>query len=839
MAGARRTSARGTPLSRYGHFAAGDTEFVITRPDTPRPWINYLTNERYCAIISQCAGGYSFYQDCRFDRITRWAPENWHVDRPGRYLYLKEGAELWSATYQPVRRAPERFEARHGLGYTTIETRTLGLDCASTYFVPVDDPCEVWLFTLTNRTGRTRRLEVFPYVEWLLGDYHLELRYRNIMNLYNRVWWEPKLKAILAKKTAAWGDLNIKPFAYQAFFASSLPVAGYATIKDLFLGRYNTEERPEMLTTGRFRNAPSCSGEDGIAVLRHRLTLKPKQSVTFSVVLGQADPKDVPRLIRRYRRVSAARQALAHTQRVWRSRILDNIRVETPDRAFDQIMNVWVKYQLAICNFWSRSPSYYHEGSGGRGYRDSCQDAEGIMSIDTAHAKQKLLTVAALIRKDGTSAPGWSDTTGPASHRPNKDHPVWLTVTVAAYVKETGDADILKRRLPYLKDRWIRGWDVDPQYRGGPTTDGAGTLFEHLWRNLDFTFHDVGERGLPLIGHADWNDAIDAAGITLRGESVWLAQALVRSLKILAELARLIGDGEKAEELLRRAQTMSERVNRRAWDGAWYARGWTDDGTIYGSRVNTEGKLFLNTQSWPLLADMASPDQKRKVFASVDRYLNGPHGLALFFPAYSAWNAKLGRISMFSEGTKENAAVFCHATTFMAVAELMHGRGTKGYERLKAIMPNAQADYDLYKTEPYVYAEYLVGPENPYRYGEGAFTWITGTAGWTFLAGTEWLLGARRDYEGLRIDPCLPKHWRRCRIVRPFRGATYDIEILNPHGLERGAVALTVDGRPVPGNLIRPHRDGRTHRVRAVLERPSSARSSTTELAVQEEIPLS
>ncbi len=813
----RTRQAAGSPLSGYGFFDETASEFVIIRPDTPRPWINYLTNEQYCAIISQCAGGYSFYKDCRSGRITRWAPENWHFDRPGRYLYVKEGRTAWSATYQPMRVPPQRFQARHGLGYTVIETRTKAVDCSATYFVPVEDPCEVWLFTLTNRATTTRSLELFPYAEWLLGDYHLELRYRNIMNLYNRIWWDNGLKAILAKKTAAWGDLNIQPFPFLAFFASSLPASGAVTRKDAFLGRSNTEERPAMVTDRPFETVALCSGEDGIAALRHAVTLKPRQSVTFCIVMGQAEPGDVPRLIKRYRQVGEARAELRRVQATWKTRILDNIRVETPDPQFDQIVNVWGKYQLTICNLWSRSPSYYHEGSGGRGYRDSCQDAEGILSINAAHAKQKILYLAALIRTDGTCAPGWSETTGPAGHRPNKDHPVWLTATVAAYVKETGDAGLLKTSLPYLKDRWIRGWDIDPSFQGGPTTDGEGTLFEHLWRNLDVTFHDVGEKGLPLIGHADWNDAIDAAGIKLRGESVWLAQALVRSLKILAELADRIGAGEQAAELRRRARVMAERVDRHAWDGAWYVRGFTDDGTVYGSRVNAEGKIFINTQSWPLLAEMVSPERRETIFASVDRHLDGPHGLALFAPAYSTWEPKLGRISMFSEGTKENAAVFCHAAAFMIVAELLHGRGTKGYEHLKAIMPNAQADYDLYKTEPYAYAEYLVGPENPYRYGEGAFTWITGTAGWTFMAATEWLLGVRRDYEGLRIDPCLPRSWTRCRIVRPFRGATYDIEILNPRGLEKGAVALEVDGNPIQGNLIRPHGDGKLHTVRATI----------------------
>lgn len=818
-----RSRSAGAPLSRYAQFSPSGDEFIMTRPDAPRPWINYLTNEEYCAIISHCAGGYSFYKDCRSDRLLRWNPENLKFDRPGRYLYVKEGKEVWSATYQPMRVKPERYEARHGLGYTVVETRYKGLDTTATYFVPSEDPCEVWLFTLTNRTNKTRTLELFPYAEWLIGDYHLELRYRNIMNLYNRVWFDEEQKAILAKKTAAWGDLNIKPFEHLLFFGSSLPVKGYATIKDTFLGRYNTEANPGMLLEDRFETVPFCSGEDAIATLRHTLTLKPKQSLTFSVVLGQSAPEDAPRILARYRQVKEAEQELRRVKALWRTRIMDNITVETPDRNFDLMMNVWVKYQLYICNFWSRSPSYFHEGSGGRGYRDSCQDAEGIMSINTEHAKQKLLTIATLIRKDGTSAPGWSDTTGPFGFRANKDHPIWLTVTVSAYIKETGDLNILKTSTTFLKDRWIRGWDQDPNWKGGPSTDGEGTIFEHLWRNLDFTFHDVGPKGMPLIGHADWNDAIDAAGIKLRGESVWLAQALVRSQKILAELASMIGETEKAAELCRRAQIMTDRVNEHGWDGEWYTRGYTDDGTVYGSKVCKEGKIFINTQSWPLLADMCTPEQKEKVIVSVQKHLDGKHGLALFAPAYTEYNPKLGRISMFSEGTKENAAVFCHAATFMAVAALQHGYGDLGYKFMKAIMPNAQPDYDLYKTEPYAYAEYLVGPDNPYRYGEGAFTWITGTAGWNFMAGTEWVLGARRDYDGLRVDPCLPRAWKKARIVRPFRGATYDIEIANPHGLEKGRVKLIVDGKAIAGNLIKPHGDGKVHKVLAVLEKQTAA----------------
>lgn len=816
-------------MGSYGTFSKLGEEFIIKRPDTPWPWINYLTNERYCAIISQCAGGYSFYKDCRTDRVTRWLPENYNVDRPGRYLYLREpqaptGKQVWSATYQPMKLDCEQYEARHGIGYTTLRTRYYGIETEMTYFVPREDPCEVWLIRLINHSSKTRRLELFPYIEWLLGDYHLELRYRNIMNLYNRVWYDASHQTIFAKKTAFWGDLNIQPFVGIAFFSSSLPVVGAVTIKEAFVGRRRTEEAPEMVCDGRFRSVPVCSGEDGVAVVRHRVTLKPKQRLEFVVVMGQTDGGEshAKTLLKQYRDVARAKTELEAVKRVWRARVIENVQIETPDQPLNQFVNSWLKYELYICNLWSRSPSYFHEGSGGRGYRDSCQDADSMCLINPQHARQKILKLASLIRRDGTCAPGWSDTSGPANHRPNKDHPVWLTATVAGYIKETGDAKILQEEIPYLKDRWVNGWEIDLTWTKGSITDGTGPLFEHLERNLSFTFNDTGPHGLPRIGHADWNDALDAVGIKGKGESVWLAMALVRSLKILAELARLIKQEEKAKQFLAQAEEMTARINQVAWDGEWYLYGFTDEERPFGGKADTEGNIYLNTQSWAILAGIADPTRQQKLLASVDRYLDGRHGLALFYPAYSKWEPSLGRISMFSEGTKENAAVFCHAATFMIVADLMAGRGDLAYRRMRAIMPSSQPDYELYKTEPYAFAEYLVGPQNPYRYGEGAFTWITGTAGWFFMAVIEWLLGVRRDYQGLRIDPCLPTAWHRVRIVRPFRNATYDIEILNPHGLQKGRLSITVDGKPLEGNVITPHQDGKRHQVRVVLERPAS-----------------
>ncbi|HQP11438.1 MAG TPA: hypothetical protein PK470_01620, partial [Candidatus Omnitrophota bacterium] len=610
------------------------------------------------------------------------------------------------------------------VGYTTIAAVNNGVHSEVTYFVPEHDSCEVWLVKISNQTKKEKKLELYPYVEFLIGDYHEEIRYRNIMNLYTRVWFDKGHKAVFAKKTAQWQGMNIQPFDSLIYFSSSLAVKGCCTQKDAFLGRYNSEERPDAVLEGRFKNFPLCSGEDGIGAFKHTVTLKPGETKEFSVVLGQTpDIPGIGKLIAKYRDLKQARAELEKTKELWLKRVTDNIVVETPDKDFNTLFNVWVKYQLYICNLWSRSPSFYHEGSGGRGYRDSAQDSEAVVSINPALTRQKILKLASLIRRDGTSAPGWSETAGPHKFLPNKDHPVWLTTTVTAYIKETGDKDILCEYVPYLKDKWINGWEVDPNYQGGAQTDGEGTLLEHLEKNLSFCFNDVGEKGLPRIGHADWNDAIDAAGIKHRGESVWLAQALVRSLKMLAELCQLVNEEQKKSEYLQMAKTMTERINNAGWDGEWYSRGFDDQGQVYGSKQDKEGKIFLNTQAWAILSGVAGGERLKKIIQAVDKHLNGPHGLALFAPAFSDWVKRLGRISMFSEGTKENAAVFCHAATFMAVGYAMAGYGAKAYEAVCKIMPNKQKNMELYKTEPYVFAEYLVGPGNPYRYGEGAFTW--------------------------------------------------------------------------------------------------------------------
>ncbi len=438
--------------------------------------------------------------------------------------------------------------------------------------------------------------------------------------------------------------------------------------------------------------------------------------------------------------------------------------------------------------------------------------------MDSNYAKAKMLKVASLIRRDGTLAPGWSDTYGPYGNRPFKDHPTWLTPSVAGYVKETGDVDFLNTKVTWLKDKWREGGTkTDGAWHGGSVTDGEATLFEILYAQVNFTYGDVSVHGIPRVGEADWNDALDMAGRKQIGESVWLGIALVRSLKMLSELAGQLKKNDIQKELADKAKVMSDRINEHGWDGEWYVAGFNDDMVPFGSSKNKEGKMFLNSQSWAILADMVPQNRLSTILNASDKNLGGKHGYALLAPAYTVFDPGLGRIAMFSQGTKENAAVFCHAHTFMLAALARVGMGNKTYAEMCKIMPTKQKDMELYKAEPYAYAEYLIGPDHPYAYGEGAYTWLTGTAGWTFMVGTEWIMGARRDYEGLRIDPCIPSKWKKAKITRPFRGATYEIEIDNKAGVEKGVKSVEVDGVLIEGNLIKAHKDGLVHKVKVVM----------------------
>ena len=805
---------------RYGHFSKDGKEFIVTRPDTPRPWFNYLFNDVYHCLISQTGAGFSYYRDPKYYRVHRY--DHISSDRPGRYLYLKDaapakkiggsafGGKIWTLNWQPSRQKLQEWECRHGLGYSTIRATANGIKGSITYFVAKEAPVELWLVSLKNSGSSKRTLQVYPFVELISGDVALETHYRNILCLYNEADFNPAQQAITAWKYPfkTWHQPG------YSFFSASFPIEGAECRREAFVGKYGELDRPAGVEAKRLGFHPA-RGEDMVGALQGTVVLKPGETKEFVVVLGLTPNKEeIPALLKRFRSVETARRELVAVQSYWRQ-ALEKVSVETPDPNFNLMTNVWGKYQLFAITHW-RGTSHYHGAEGGQGYRDTAQDVEGLLSVDIGTARAKLERLLFYQYRSGHAVSGFSEVEGTWENQgvagviKKADVAVWLPYSVVSYVKETGDTAFLKKEIPFHDG-------------------GAASVYEHLLRAVRYLYGARGQHGLPLIGHADWNDAYDHVGIKGKGESIWLAMAFVRACKQVAELAQFLKDQPVVEEMQSMADRLTEIVNAHGWDGGWYLAAYNDSGRKIGSQENKEGRVPLNSQTWAILSGVVPPDRLPSILEKIDRYLDTPYGPALFLPSYTAWDPGIGRVTSFCPGTKENAAVFSHACAFKVVADCTIKRGDQAFATFSKLMPMSKAkqDHDKYKVEPYVWAEYIVGPGSKDRFGEGAFTWNTGATPWMYVAATEWILGVRREFQGLLIDPCLPKHWRRAFIRRPFRGATYEVTIQNPHGVSSGVQQIAVDGVVQSSNLISPHQDAKVHKVEVILgvARPGKANS--------------
>jgi cellobiose phosphorylase len=786
---------------KYGKFSRDGREYIITSPQTPKPWFNYLFNDVYHALVSQTGGGYSYYRDPKSNRILRY--DHIQTDRPGRYLFMRDetSKKTWSCNWQPLRQPLDFWQAVHGLGYTKVLSRNDGISAEITYMVALNDPVELWWVKIKNETKKKRNLKVFPFVEFVSGDIELESCYRNIIMLYNQADYDKKARAIIAFK---------HPFRKEhkpgySFFATNLPIKHYDTRKEDFLGPYNDIEHPEAILNGGKCSNSFVRGEDMIGVFECAVPLKPKEEKEFVVILGfNNDRRMIPFYLQKYRNLKNVRKEFDSVRGHWDD-MVEKIKIKTPDSLFDRMVNVWGKYQLSAITHW-RGTSHYHGVEGGLGYRDTAQDSEGLLSLDLEIARKKLERILQYQYKSGHAVSGFSETEGSwdglyqSGVIGKADVAVWLPYTVVSYIKETGDVNFLKEEFRFC--------DGD-----------KATVYEHILRAIRYLCSRRGDHKLPYILKADWNDAYDHVGLQGKGESVWLAMALCRACKQVGELAAFIGDEPVAHEMSEKYDELRTIVNEVGWDGQWYIAAYNDDGMKIGSDINKEGKVPLNSQTWAILSEIVPEDRLSMILKKIDKYLDTPYGPALFLPSYTFFNPGIGRVTAFAEGTKENAAVFSHACAFKIVADCQIKRGDKAYETYAKLLPMSPAkqNHTKYKVEPYVWAEYIIGPGSQYRFGEGAFTWNTGTAPWMFIAATEWILGARREFEGLLIDPCLPRHWKECWIRRPFRGAVYEISIKNPKGIQSGVREITIDGKKQKSNIIKPHRDGRVHRVDVVM----------------------
>jgi cellobiose phosphorylase len=806
-------------LTRFGRFDDEAREYVITRPDTPLPWINYLGSEEFFGIISNTGGGYSFYRDARLRRLTRYRYDNAPTDTGGRFLYLRDAhtGQFWSPTWQPVRTELEDYRCRHGLGYTVIGSRTAGIETETLYLVPPGETLEIWRTRITNRRVDPAAISVFSAVEFCLWDaWDDQTNYQR-----NLSTGEVEVTDGIVYHTTEYRERR----NHFAYFACSEELAGFDTQREVFLGPYRGWDRPAAVERG--------SSSDSIAhgwapIGSHHVELALSAGETREVVfiLGYAEnPRDakfdpigsasldrrrVRPVIERFLRAGEVEAAFGKLRERW-AELLGVVEVSTPNEHVDRMVNVWNPYQCMATFNLSRSASSFDTGIGrGIGFRDSSQDLLGFVQMVPERARARILDLAATQLPTGGAYHQYQ----PLTKRGNdaigsgfNDDPLWLVLAVAGYVKETGDRDILGEPVPYDNEQ------------GSETP-----LYEHLRRALAYTLDRLGPHGLPLIGRADWNDCLnlnaflEEPGESFQtapqreggvAESVFIAGQFVLAAEELARLAELHGIPDDAADDRAQRERMAEAVTAHGWDGEWFRRAYDFFGEMVGSAENDEGQIWIEPQGMCVMAGIGLDDgMARRALDSVADRLATPNGLVLLDPAFSRYHVELGEISSYPPGYKENGGVFSHTNPWIVIAEAMTDDADRAFDHYLRINPSAREKLsEVHRCEPYVYAQMIAGKASPTP-GEAKNSWLTGSAAWNFVAITQWILGIRPEHDGLRIDPCLPSGWDGFRAVRRFRGATYRIAITKPVGITGRIGSLVVDGRPMEGNIVPPRPAG-------------------------------
>jgi cellobiose phosphorylase len=798
---------------RFGHFDDDRREYVITRPDTPLPWINYLGCEAYFGIISNTAGGYTFYRDARLRRVSRYRYNNAPFDFGGRYLYVRDQAngEYWSPTWQPVRRALEHYECRHGLGYTIIRSGASQIAAEVLYFIPLGENIEIWSLRITNGRPKPASLSVFSAIEFCLWD-----AWDDATNFQrNFSIGEVEIEnGVIYHKTEYRERRD-----HFAWFACSEEPAGMDTQRDVFLGPYRSWDSPAAVERGQSFNSVAY-GWAPIGSHQVNMTLAPGQTHDLIFLLGyhenlpeqKFDPPDsqimnksnLRPIIRRYLSKPNVNSAFENLRSHWNG-LLDRFQVQTPSEDANRMVNIWNPYQCMATFNMSRSASFYESGIGrGMGFRDSAQDLLGFLHMIPQKARQRILDIAATQLDNGGAFHQYQ----PLTKRGNNDigsgfndDPLWLILGAAAYLKETGDWSVLDEMLPF---------------ENRPGTEAP--LLEHLRRAVRYTLQRLGPHGLPLIGRADWNDCLnlncfsDTPGQSFQtttnmdgrtAESVFIAGLFVMAAREMAALSEIRGMGEEAGLYREAAKQMEAAVLEHGWDGGWFLRAYDNFGRKIGSAGCEEGKIFVESQGMCILAGMGLEDGKAlEALSGVREHLATPHGIILQQPAYSRYYLHLGEISSYPPGYKENAGIFCHTNPWIMIAEAMVGHGDEAFDYYMRINPSARESIsEIHRCEPYVYAQMIAGRDAP-THGEAKNSWLTGTAAWNYVAITQWILGIRPEFDGLRIDPVIPASWTGIKVRRTFRQNTYEIEIRNSRGETRGFRRLQVDGREIPGNLV-------------------------------------
>ena len=824
---------------RFGYFDDDNREYVITDPKTPWPWINYLGNEDFFSLISNTAGGYSFYKDAKFRRITRYRYNNVPMDNGGRYFYINEGGNVWSPTWKPCKTALDSYECRHGMSYTRITGSKDGIEASLLFFVPLKTWGEVQKLTLRNTSAKVRKLKLFSFAEWCLWNAATD------MENFQRNFSTGEVEvdgSVIYHKTEYKERRN-----HYAFYSVNTPVDGFDTDRETFVGLYNEFADPERVVEGRPGNS-IAHGWSPIASHYLEVELQPGESRDFIFLLGYVENKQeakfeereeslheafkqsVPSspiinkvkakaMISAFDTTAKVDAAFAELKAYW-DRLLDIYVVKTDEEKLDRMVNIWNQYQCMITFNMSRSASFFESGIGrGMGFRDSNQDLVGFVHQIPERARERIIDIASTQFPDG----GCYHQYQPLTKRGNNDigggfndDPMWLIFGTVAYIKESGDFSILDEPVPFDNKE---GSEV--------------SLFEHLRVSFNHVIENLGPHMLPLIGRADWNDCLNlncfstvpdesfqTAGASEGpvAESVFIAGMYVKYGRDYAQICRHAGLTKEAADADAQVEQMIQAVLKSGWDGEWFLRAYDAAGKKVGSHECEEGQIFIEPQGFCVMAGIGVKEGlAEKALESVKNRLDTKYGIVLLQPAYTYYHLELGEISSYPEGYKENAGIFCHNNPWVSIAETVLGHGNRAFEIYKKICPAYLQDIsDLHRTEAYVYSQMIAG-KDACRFGEAKNSWLTGTAAWTFTNVSQYILGIRPEFDGLCIDPCIPETLSGFTVTRHFRGAVYHIHVDNSAKSQKGIKTLLVNGTPVEGNMIPYQKDVTEYHVSAIM----------------------
>ena len=797
-------------MQKYGHFDDANREYVITNPATPWPWINYLGNEDFFSLISNTAGGYSFYKDAKFRRITRYRYNNVPMDNDGRYFYINDGGTVWSPGWKPCKTPLDKYECRHGMSYTRISGLKDGIEASVLFFVPLHTWAEVQKLTLTNTTDVVRRIKLFSFAEWCLWNAATD------MENFQRNFSPGEVEidgSVIYHKTEYKERRN-----HYAFYSVNVPIDGYDTDRESFVGLYNEFRDPQAVMEGRPRNS-EAHGWSPVASHYIEVELKPGEKKDFIFMLGYVENRQEEKfeaknvvnktkakaMIAAFDTVEKVDAAFDELHRYW-DNLLANYVVRSGEDKLDRMVNIWNQYQCMVTFNFSRSASFFESGIGrGMGFRDSNQDLVGFVHQIPERARQRIIDIASTQFPDG----GCYHQYQPLTKRGNNDigggfndDPMWLIFGTVAYIKETGDFGILDEPVPFDNKE---GSEV--------------SLMEHLRVSFNHVIENLGPHRLPLIGRADWNDCLNLNCFSWdpnesfqttenktegsKAESLMIAGLFVVCGRDYVELCRQIGMTGEADRAQKAVDEMVEAVKKDGWDGDWYLRAYDFYGRKVGSKENEEAQIFIESQGWCAMAGIGLEEgMVEKSLNSVKERLDCEHGIVLNNPPFSKYVVEYGEISSYPAGYKENAGIFCHNNPWVIIGESVLGRGEYAWDYFRKICPSYTEDRsELHKVEPYVYSQMIAG-KDAFKPGEAKNSWLTGTAAWNYYAITQFILGVKPEYKGLKINPCIPSAWKSLNITRKFRGAEYEIRISNPDGVCRGIRSITVDGKPVDGNIV-------------------------------------